>query len=254
MTTQRMGTKRKYASSDALKLALYRPYARPKTVYKKRRTGSSSFIPGVDRTGGYYGRYSGRDGELKFHDVDLDDAVVAIGGNVTPTINIIAQGVTESTRVGRKCTIKSMNWNWIIRLPESDAQATPAGGDSIRIIVYLDKQCNGAAASATDLLETDDFQSYRNLANSGRFVFLMDKMITLNYQGMASDGAGVVSQANFAKTGVFFKKCDIPIEYDNSASDGTLATIRTNNLGVMIVGLSGTMTFFSKIRLRFSDK
>ncbi len=47
-------------------------------------------------------------GELKFHDVDLDDALVSATGTVTPSINLIAQDVLENTRVGRKCTLKNI--------------------------------------------------------------------------------------------------------------------------------------------------
>ncbi len=190
-------------------------------------------------------------GELKFHDVDLDDAVVAAGCNVTPTINIIPQGVTEITRVGRKCTLKQINWRWRAFLPEQDAVADPAQSDGLRMIVFLDKQANGAAAANTDIFESNDWQSFRNLANSGRFVILMDKNITLNYAGLGSDGAGVVSQASVHREGTFFKQCDVPIEF--SGANGTIDEIRSNNIGIMLCGSNGIMGFDSKIRLRFSD-
>ncbi len=219
---------------------------------KRRKYTSKAFIPGVDRTGGYYGRYTGRSGELKFHDVDLDDGSIAGAGTITATINIIPQGVTEVQRVGRKCTIKSVNWKYRCEIPEVDAVATPATGDTARIILFLDKQANGATAAVLDVLETASFQSFRNLANSGRFNILMDKVVTLNYSGMASDGAGVVSQAKVIREGSFYKSCNIPIEF--SSTTGAIGEIRSNNLSVLLISSDGVMVFTSKFRLRFSDQ
>lgn len=223
--------------------------SRPMFAQSKRRKG---FRPGADRVSGYYGRYSKRDGELKFHDVDLDDAVVAAAGTITGTINAIAQGVTESTRVGRKCTLKSINWRWRTYAPEADAVANPAQPDIIRIILYLDKQCNGAAAAVTDILETANYNSFRNLANSGRFTILLDRYVNVNYLTLASDGAGVVSSSENTRAGSYYKRCNIPIEF--SSTTGVITEIKSNNLGVCLLSVNGTGGFESKIRLRFSDQ
>ncbi len=238
--------KRKGFSSSAGALALYRPFAPPRPVKRRK-----AFVPGRDRVGGFYGRYSGAGAELKFHDVDLDDAVVATGGTVTATVNIIAQGVTESERIGRKCTIKSINWKYRVDMPEIDAVATPNTAEEVRVILFIDKQANGATAAITDLLETAHVQSFRNLANSGRFVFLLDKLHVLNWRTLASDNAGVVSSAEVVTEHTFFKKCNLPIEF--SSTTGAIGEIRSNNIGVCLVSKSGTGGFLSKIRLRFSD-
>ncbi len=243
-----MSTYKRKRSADAQALMVYRPFKSP---YKKPYKPSRKFVPGADRVGGYYGRYSGRGGELKFHDVDLDDGVVAAGGNVTATVNIIAQGVTESQRVGRKCTIKSIHWRYRIFMPAQTDVATSAAGDNLRVIMYLDKQANGATAAATDILETADYQSFRNLANSQRFNIILDRTSAVNYDTMTSEGAGVVSTTFSSRDFVLNKKCNIPIEF--SATTGAIGEIRSNNIGVMLVGNAGIAGFDSKIRLRFSD-
>ncbi len=226
-------------------VAMYRAPLRP----AKRR--KALFVPGVDRTGGFYGRYSGRNAELKFHDVDLNDAVVSNTAAVTPTINIIAQGVTESQRIGRKCTIKSINWRYYITLPLQDAVALPVTGDTLRMILYLDKQANGATATSAGILESDDWQSFRNLANSGRFQVLLDKDHTINYRCMNSDGAGLTSQSQVVTLGSFYKKCNIPVEFDSTT--GAITEIRSNNIGLLLISSQGICGFESKFRLRFSD-
>ncbi len=218
-------------------------YKDPRAYKRPRRTRS---VP----AGIAMGRYAGRS-ELKFHDVDLTDAVVAAGTNVTASVNLIAQGITESTRIGRKCTLKSIGWRYRLLLPEVDAAATPLSGDNVRVIMYLDKQANGATAAGTDLLESADVHSFLNLANSGRFVVLLDKLYPMNYSTLASDGAGVVSQTRMSWEKTFFKTCNIPIEFSGVA--GIITEIRSNNIGVILVGNTGEASFSSKIRLRFSD-
>lgn len=207
---------------------------------------------GYLRVGGFYGRYA-NGGEMKFHDVDFDDGVIDQAGTVEDSINKIAQGTTESERVGRKCVIKSIMWRYLVSIPEQDATGTPGNGETVRLIMFVDKQCNGAAATPALILASTDFQSFNNLANSGRFRTLFDKTITMNYMGLASDGAAVVSQAEVVRNGTFFKKCNIPLEFDKSFTDGRITTIRSNNIGILAISSVGIGGVFSKIRLRFSD-
>lgn len=232
-------------------LGVVMPYMKPAQKQKRRKKGQA-FVPGRDRTGGYYGRYtSGGDGEQKFFDVDLDDAAVDAAGTVTDSINKIAQGVTEVQRVGRKCTIKSINWHYRTYLPEAVSQATPQGPDIVRIMLFLDKQCNGATAAVTDILETANFQSFRNLANSGRFNILLDKSVALNYPSSGGWLANTYFNPEVTRPGAFYKKCSIPIEF--SSTTGAIGEIRSNNLGVLLISNNGVAGFESAIRLRFAD-
>ncbi len=237
--------KRKRTMGPSLVLA--RPYAPPRPIKRTKRM----FTPGRDRVGGFYGRYAPTGGELKFHDVDLDDAFVATGGTVTPTINIIPQGVTESQRIGRKCTVKHISWRYRLNLPEADAQGDPTDPDSVRVLMYMDKQCNGATATVTDVLESADLHSFRNLSNSGRFVILLDKTYLMNPLTIASDGAGLMSTAGVVREYSFYKKCNIPIEFNSTT--GAIAEIRSNNIATLLISSAGSSGFNSKIRLRFSD-
>ncbi len=220
------------------------------------RQGVFGAARGFQRTSGFYGRFAGRprqhDAELKFHDVDVNDAVMIAGGTIQNggTVNIIPQGVTESQRVGRKCTIKQINWRFNIILPEKTAAGTPGPPDIVRLIMYLDKQCNGATATITDILEANDFQSFNNLANSSRFKTLMDRRYELNYSGCGGV-TGTVEQSAVTVSDAFYMKCDIPIEF--SSTTGALGEIRSNNIGVLAMSETGVCLLGSKLRLRFSD-
>ncbi len=229
--------------------------------YIRGRRGRKTVIPaynrGYTRIGGYYGAYSsGLANELKFHDIDVNDASILVGGTIlnTGTINIIAQGNTESTRIGRKSVIRQINWRYTLTLGLTDATATPGVGEVVRLILYLDKQCNGATAAILDILDTANFQSFNQLANKNRFRILMDRTHDLNRTGLASDNAAVVSTPPTVLSGSFYKKCKIPIEFDNSAPTGVLTSMRSNNLCVLAIAQTGsTSTLDSKFRLRFTD-
>ncbi len=231
-------------------------YGARKSTYKRGRSSggraTKKFRSGYDRTSGYYGRFSGAQGELKFHDVDVDDASIAANGTIlnSGSINLIPQGVTEKTRVGRKCVIRSIGWRYNYNVAIL-ASATAQAAETVRLIMYLDKQCNGATAAVTDLLESDNYQSFNKLANSGRFRILMDRLVLLEPLAGAGDGAAN-DFAGFGANGAFYKTCNIPLEF--SSTTGAITEIRSNNIGVLILGKVGTTaTLDSKVRLRFSD-
>ncbi len=223
---------------------------------------------GFYRKSGYFGRFSpsvrGDQGpELKFYDLDVDDAIIAATGTIqTPTnpgpaaaqasLNGIKQGTGENERIGRKCTIRNIAWRWQCFLPEQDSVTVVENNDLCRLIVYLDKQCNGAAATVTGILESADYQSFNNLANKSRFRVLHDKQVVMNYLAMAGDGTTHDTSAVF-RCGTWFKKCNIPLEFDDSSTDGSLTSIRSNNVGMLFISANGTMGIASKVRLRFSD-
>ncbi len=232
--------------------------------FKRKRAGASANYPIVIRQpitkrrrmfvqpGVSYGRYSGRGMELKFHDVDFNSVSIPIAGVIQNSINFIAQGVSESQRIGRKCTIRAINWHWQLERGEIDDAAALSTPNSVRVIMYQDKQANGATAVVTDVLESADFQSFRNLSNSQRFVILYDKTITLNITNLASPSAADTSSSAVKRNGAFYKKCNIPLEFNAAA--GNMAEIRSNNLGLLLISDDNDTDINSKIRLRFSDQ
>lgn len=222
---------------------------------KRRRVGTKAVkvVPGYTRQSGFYGMFNQpgvSKGELKFHDLDVNDAVIAAGGTVQTAQLTIAQGTTESQRIGRKVVIKSINWRYRLFLPATTSSASTS--DIVRMIVFIDKQANGAAAGVTDLLESADFQSFNQLANKSRFTVLHDKTFNLESRSGAGDGT-TNTYGEMAISSSFFKKCSIPIEYDNSGTTGAVTEIRSNNILVMLLSEQGLCTFDSKMRYRFLD-
>ncbi len=203
---------------------------------------------GFLRTGGYFGK-DGSGGELKFHDIDLNDTLISLAATITDSVIKIAQGTTESTRVGRKCTIRNIGWKFEILL-NGTAAANINAVDVLRVILYLDRQCNGATATATEILESDDYQSFNNLSNKQRFYTLMDRTYDLNQTAAAGNGTANDTAPRILSDS-FYKKVNIPVEF--SSTTGAITEIRSNNIGVMLISKTGDlMTFASKFRFRFT--
>lgn len=206
-----------------------------------------SLMKGVERIGGFYGRFSGPSGENKFFDTALSFLCDSTGEvPATGQLTLIPQGVTESTRVGRKCTLKSIQLRLFANF---DPGAGSVASTNIYIYVVQDTQCNGAAAAITDVLTSNVMGSALiNLANSQRFVIHKRLVCTLQ------SGAGVTgAYGNAAKTIDYFKKVNIPIEF--SSTTGAITEIRSNNLFLLAGASVGddVTTITGNCRLRFSD-
>lgn len=204
--------------------------------------------PGYVRTGGYYGRFSGPGAEQKFFDTSLSFTIDATGEvPATGQLNLIPQGVTESTRVGRKCVLKSIQARGTFTYSPG---AAASASTSAMMYLVLDKQCNGAAAGATDVFTGTDFTTaFHNLSNSQRFVIL--KKMRMNF----TSAAGVTTAYNNVnKPWEFYKKCNLPLEF--SSTTGAITELRSNNVFLM-AGSDGNsddlITVNGRARVRFSD-
>lgn len=229
----------------------------PYTRRKWRRTGGlryrtkKGYTPkGVLRKVGYYGRFgTGKNAELKFFDSVFDVTSILSTGNIRPSINLIPQGTTESERIGRRATIKAIQWKIdFVRTAETDDART---GALVRMILYIDGQANGVAASVTDILEVGTILSHYNLVNQGRFKILTDRTLQMNSKVFTGDGINFSSGVD-DKYVTFNKICNIGIEF--SGVTGVITEVRSNNVGVLLIS-SGTakVGINSCFRVRFHD-
>lgn len=222
---------------------------------KKRRTPTSIIsrspaLRGFARTGGVYGRFQPSGVETKFADMDLSVAGVPNSSNAFgwSTLNQIPVGDGPSARIGRSITITSVQVQYALDIHHTEQNAI-----YLRFMIVLDKQCNGAAATATDIMNRNHILSYRNLDNTERFVVLNDK--TIRYSPSALSQAGYVRYQGPTIQSVY-RKCNIPITYDNTATSGVIATIRSNNI-LIFAWISGQQTALNDFkcigRLRYRD-
>lgn len=234
---------------------IYRP--RAGLYRKRRRTGTARrgrrrFIPGKSRTSGFYQKFAPHGSEYKFKDTNVNDPLIAGAGTILASVNLIAQGTGEDQRIGRKCVVKSIHWMYRVFLIETAGTANFIDSTELRLIMFLDKQCNGTAATISQILETASVHSFRNLANSQRFQILYDKHHALGAVSGAADAAGSIHSASVIRLGKFNKRCSIPLEFSDIT--GAITEIRSNNIGILLIPSNDNIVGLeSKIRLRYSD-
>lgn len=220
-----------------------RYYARPAAPLYTGRVAR-----GYTRRTGFYGRFPPSGNELKFFDTTVGSLFDATGEVLSGgQLCLIPQGVTESTRVGRKCVIKSIQARGVISFLPA---AGTTGTDTVSLFLVLDKQANGAAAAFTDIfVGTNAVRALRNMANSSRFMIIKRWDIPMNSTAGVSG-----AYSNNKKIFRYYKRCNIPIEY--SSTTGAITEIRSNNIflaGGSDTDLDDVTGIAANFRVRFSD-
>lgn len=187
--------------------------------------------------------------EKKWNDVSYTLWASGSGTATVSLLNGLTQGTTANTRVGSRIELKSIAFRSNFQSGTSATGVTP-----FRIKIVYDKQSDGAAPAATDVMAGDAIDSHNNLSNAGRFITLFDQtwQPQVGYGGGAS-GAGA-TQAQVLEG---YVKCALPVKY-NSGNTGTVADIVAGAIYVLAwtsgvtfggAGLDATGHF----RIRWTD-
>ena len=216
-----------------------------------RRPPLSRIQKGYYRGVGFYGV------EKKFLDTDVQGSFLTGNGTIVPSLNIVPQGTNQSERIGRKIYIHNIRLRMTLTNTGTDFNNTDA---IVRIILYIDHQANGAAATGDEILDNtigpNLLDNFRNLAQQERFTVLWDKTWNLNSTSSNNAAAGgLISPTNrqlFTKFSHTFKS-PIPIEY--SGVNGSLVEQTSNNIGLLYItnGANTKYDVFGISRIRFMD-
>ncbi len=188
--------------------------------------------------------------EIKFIDRAVDDPTISQTGTVQTQLFTIPQGDGPSTRDGRKIVLTSMQWQGTVNIVATSVPGEAS--DTVRMLVLKDKQTNGALPSVTDILVNANWEAFKNLVNKNRFVTLIDKYVSIASMGAFGDGTTNIALPN-EKHFKLFRKLNVPIEYDESATTGVIATITTNNIVMLLISRAANAGIESCIRFRYSD-
>ncbi len=221
---------------------------------------------GFARLGGFYGRYAGAGGrqrrygrgETKFFDTPISFVNLNnLAGEVfQDSVNLIPQGVQEDERVGRKCNLVSMEMKLQYT---AGADADEPYDDVIRIIIFLDKQANGAIATPQEILQDPTVFSFYNLENSSRFRILYDNTQSFNSLG-ATDADPINHIPKYSARNRYlrcYKRMNLPIEFGGTT--GALTEVRSNNIGILGIRQAAgiveqpVISGNGRVRVRFSD-
>ncbi len=202
---------------------------------------------GKYRRAGFYGGI-----EKKFRDVSMAGTIASAGTVLsTGTLLGISQGTSEIQRIGNTIMVVSMQMQGHLRLPPTTVETDTY--EEVKMIVYLDKQCNGATATIAQMWEGTNTHDFNNLENRKRFRVLAKRYFSLKSTG----GGGATGADNWAgdmKQFSWFKKFKKPIEIEYSGSGAAITDIRSNNIGVMLISNKGLAVLNGRIRIRYTDR
>lgn len=218
------------------------------TQRDRRRRKKQEFVAGATRTAGAYMRSLPGSPEKKFLDTVGAFAASSATGTIVPSLNLIPQNTTDNGRLANRVIVRNINVYASIRAVASAVAGI--GEDIIRVILYIDKQCNGAAATvatASDgVLETAAYDSFRNMDNVQRFHIIKDKFISLD--GLAGAASNSANQMRFFKMSW---KGELPVVF--SSTTGAITEIQSNNIGILFISQAGGTNFGYTARVKYTE-
>lgn len=194
--------------------------------------------------------------ELKFKNFSWDVLDILITPTLRPTLLTIAEGVGDNQRIGRKIMLRRLQWRFGLTLFGQVGEEFPPTSEVIRVIIYLDRQSNGAQANASLIIDPAEFRALYPLAEQNRIVILKDMRVAMNNQTLAHIPSG--DKAGFATCQVNKQfdwdwKCAIPIVYDGAP--GLIGDMTSNNIGGLIISQSGQKSLMTgDMRVSYTDE
>jgi hypothetical protein len=190
------------------------------------------------------------DKELKYWDTYRADINLPVDGHVIPTICGIDQGTATTQRIGRQIKIVSIHFKgYIYHFPSAALDCARL----FRVILYVDKQCNGAPAEFTDIYTppggaNSNIFAYRNLENQKRFRVLADQYHKIETR-VTDDVLGFGRMLTHFE---FNKDVDIDINYTGGGI--TVTSISSNNIGMIVIADGGSaLQLDMTTRVRYVD-
>jgi len=186
--------------------------------------------------------------EKKFLDIGQSAAFPTGTNTATLTLlNGLSQGAGPSARIGGRIEVRSIQFRGNFQSGTTATGITP-----LRVKIVYDKETNGLAPNATDIMATDLIYGMNNLNNAGRFITLLDK----TFEPQAGVQAGSASSFQ-AQTIEGYCKLNLPTKY-NSGNAGTVADISSGSIYALTwsngattggAGFSDEVNF----RMRYTD-
>lgn len=137
-------------------------------------------------------------------------------------LNIPAQGAEFNQRTGRQITIKSVNMKMNFQC-DATGGTPPVPGETIRIVLFWDRQPNGTNATWSNVFTTTSsgINAMMNLDNRERFVMIKDDTISKAAM-LQSGGLIVVSGENtLFPFWQFYKKMNCTTIFNTTTGIGT---------------------------------
>lgn len=190
--------------------------------------------------------------EKKFFDTIEPGTITLpiVGGPVGipgASINLVSQGNTENTMIGRKMTIKSIETRFMLQLQKNQIITS----NIFKLALVLDKQANGVSATSNLVYEQPSAFGFRNLDQQKRFQVLKE------WNGDITADTNNPTLGNTQDTKQYFhwfKKCNIEIEFSPQVGmNRDITEVKSNNLLLLGYSDTGLIQFTGNFRIKYTD-
>lgn len=187
--------------------------------------------------------------EMKYSDQGISAGITATSAGTC--LSQIAEGSDNNNRIGRKITIRSVQYNLQIAASITDLSGSATeNADTIRVVCVWDKQSNGTTPAYVDVYSSTGVSTgaqqpfnLRFLDNIERFQVLGSDLVNIN-----SNGANAVNVQRYIK-------CNIPVRFTGTA--GAVANIITGGIWLFYVDMNTGATYATIsgfTRVSFADE
>lgn len=176
---------------------------------------------------------------------DLASSGTAIVTATLALLNGLVPGDGATNRDGRQVNVQSIQAKF-----RAENDVTSAGVDTrntVRFIIFVDKQSNAAAPAAADILDLTSasaIDTMRNLNNRKRFKILMDRRYAISSAGPAN----IVDE-------FYIKRTNLVDTIFNAGTAGTIADITSGSIYLLYCSDTNTTppSVVVTTRIRFTE-
>lgn len=190
--------------------------------------------------------------EKKFKDTATSAAMLefATAGVVQNSFVTMASGSDNGERIGNRITVTNINAHLLAVTGTSN---TNPGLDNtvVRVILGIDKQCNGANTVVADVLQSASPYAFRNMFTLNRFIILKDKLFVMDPKIYMATNSGQVGRIL-----KFSWKGQLPIMYSDATA--SIGNIETNNIFLLVISdrtatAGQTDGIVGTVRVKYTD-
>ncbi len=200
--------------------------------------------------------------EQKFIDsTRTSTAFTTAWASLQPTSGIVdcltcpAIGDTESSRDGRVYFIRGISVRGIVTLPAVEGTGSPADDIFWRIALVWDTQTNSVAIPALSVMDagaTNDVLSFRNLANSKRFIILGDTQIQVIHQFQMAEAVDLFSNGRQIFNFSFYKTFKEGIKVRCTNTTANVGSVSDNSFSLIGLASNTALSMEYETRCRFT--
>lgn len=198
--------------------------------------------------------------ENKFFDVERNVDAFAVTWDTmepdTTNLTAIGQGDGESQRDGKQYAINSIHIKGFVTNTVQESSVAPDGDITVRLVLVLDTQTNGAQLTATNVMDggqTNDIFSFRNLQFTKRFRVLWDRTFNIKV-AVSNTNEGAINLFAVGENRMTFKvnkTFKTPLMVNTSDTGADIANVTDNSIHMIGVSTSTDANVSYQCRVRF---